>query len=242
MNLAGVDGCRRGWVVARADAALGGLTVELVARLGDLFNEAAAGGDIVAIDIPIGLPETGRRECDGAARIMLGFPRSSSVFSPPSRASLAATGYREACLLNTAACGRMLSQQSYHILPKIREVDALITPDSQRYVREVHPELVFALLAGGGHGLLLSKKTPAGEAERLLLLAPFFPELATKPGTDPIAAIRERLGRRRVARDDIVDALACLVAARRIHADEALVLPAREPERDARGLHMEIVA
>jgi predicted RNase H-like nuclease len=45
-----------------------------------------------------------------------------------------------------------------------------------------------------------------------------------------------------VARDDVVDAAACLVAAYRIARGLALTLPAGEPQIDARGLRMEIVA
>jgi predicted RNase H-like nuclease len=44
-----------------------------------------------------------------------------------------------------------------------------------------------------------------------------------------------------VARDDIVDAVALLVCARRIRAGRARVFPSA-PERDRRGLRMEIVA
>jgi predicted RNase H-like nuclease len=61
------------------------------------------------------------------------------------------------------------------------------------------------------------------------------------PRFDP-AVVRRRLGPSRVARDDIVDAVACLVAARRIHRGEARVLPEGTVPRDARGLGMEIIA
>ena len=43
-------------------------------------------------------------------------------------------------------------------------------------------------------------------------------------------------------RDDVVDAVACLVAAQRIALGKALVLPDSVVEYDARGLRMEIVA
>ncbi len=118
----------------------------------------------------------------------------------------------------------------------------LITPALQHHVREAHPELVFALLSAQQRGLVLSKKTPAGEAERLSLLAQVLPDFLSIEGADPLGAIRARLGRGRVARDDIVDAAACLVAAHRIHTGAARVLPATGPARDACGLCMEIVA
>lgn len=101
-------------------------------------------------------------------------------------------------------------------------------------MREVHPEVTFAVLAGRARGLEHSKKTPAGERERLEILKPFVPAF------DP-EHVRRRLGRGAVAHDDILDAVALLVSARRIHAGRARVFP-RAPERDRRGLRMEIVA
>ncbi len=125
--------------------------------------------------------------------------------------------------------------ECFNILPKIRHVDALMTPARQAFVREVHPELVFALASGRAHGLVEPKRTAAGERVRLRLLR------RAAPHFDP-AAVRARLGPALVARDDVVDAVACLVAARRIAEGQALVLPAGGVERDARGLSMEIVA
>ena len=54
--------------------------------------------EVVAVDIPIGLleePITGGRECDKEARLMLGTPRRSSVFTPPTRAALASATWRQ---------------------------------------------------------------------------------------------------------------------------------------------------
>jgi predicted RNase H-like nuclease len=55
-------------------------------------------------------------------------------------------------------------------------------------------------------------------------------------------AERQSLGRKAVARDDIIDAAACLVAASRCLHGAATVLPSNAVEYDARGLRMEIVA
>jgi predicted RNase H-like nuclease len=104
-----------------------------------------------------------------------------------------------------------------------------------------------------GHGLVHSKRgckachgvVCPGEAERLALLQRYVPTFEPR-------AVHERLLRdvRRqpvqsgpvVARDDVVDAVACLVTAQRIVTGQALTLPARGPQLDARGLRMEIVA
>jgi len=193
---------------------------------------------IVAIDMPIGLldaPRPGGRPCDTAARRELG-PRGSSVFSPPSRAVLGARSFAE-----TRGFG--LSLQAFHLLPKIREVDAALTPARQRTAREVHPELVFRRLAGrpSKH----AKRTPEGLRERLAILR--ADGRSTPPGSrrldvaslDRLRADTPRPEGVTFARDDLVDALALAVAAEDIAAGRSRRRPDR-PARDARGLRMEI--
>src|SRR5262245_19672995 len=231
----GIDGCRGGWLVAASDAALSALRFSVVEDLEPLISGAERDGMLMAIDIPIGLAEGGPRTCDLEARRLLGRPRGSSVFPAPCRPALAATTYRRACGLSRRALGVAMSIECFNIMPKIRQVDALMTPARQAFVREVHPELVFALASGRPHGLVEPKRTAAGERVRLRLLR------RAAPRFDP-AALRARLGRSRIARDDVVDAVACLVAALRIAEGKALVLPAGAVEQDSRGLRMEIVA
>jgi predicted RNase H-like nuclease len=221
-------------VVAASDETLSSLSFSALAGLEPVIARAENGRALVAIDIPIGLSDRGPRACDLEARRRLGRPRASSVFPAPCRAALAATTYRCACRLSRGALGVALSMECFNILPKIRQVDALMTPGRQAFVREVHPELVFALLSGDGHGLVEPKRTAAGERLRLRLLRRVAPRF------DP-AAVRARLGPSRVARDDVIDAVACVVAAGRIARGAALVLPAGPVARDARGLRMEIL-
>jgi predicted RNase H-like nuclease len=235
LELLGVDGCRGGWVIAASDERFSGLSFVVVDALAPVIARAETGGALIAIDIPIGLSDSGPRACDLQARRSLGRPRGSSVFPAPCRAALAATTYRRACGLSRRALGVALSMECFNILPKIRQVDALMTPARQAFVREVHPELVFALLAGNGHGLVEPKRTAAGERLRLRLLRRVAPRF------DP-GAVRTTLGPARVARDDVIDAVACLAAAQRIVQGKALVLPDGTVVRDARGLRMEIVA
>ena len=237
MDLIGIDGCKAGWVLARSDLGLQTLHFSIEPTLGDVLR-AAGENTSIAIDVPIGLADDDARACDHAARRILGAPRSSSVFSAPCRGTLTATSYQDACRLNLDARGRGVTQQLFNILRKIREVDELMTPDLQDRLREAHPEVTFALLAGTGRGLPHPKKTPQGEADRLALLQTFFPVLDRAT----LAAERARLGPAKVARDDLVDAVACLVTAYRIASGQARVLPDGPPQRDARGLRMEIVA
>lgn len=233
-DLIGIDGCRGGWVVAASDPSLSCVSFAVVGDLEPLISPGERGGTVIAIDIPIGLSDSGPRACDLEARRLLGRPRASSVFPAPCRAALAATTYRRACGLSRRALGVALSLECFNILPKIRQVDALMTPARQAFVREVHPELVFALLAGRGRGLVEPKRTADGERVRLRLLRKIVPRF------DPVA-VRARLGLARVARDDVIDAVACLVAAARIAKGEARVVPDGAVFRDAQGLRMEIV-
>ena len=110
---------------------------------------------MIAVDIPIGLPERARhggRAAENAVRPLLG-ARQSSVFSVPSRAALAAADYRDACriALATSQPPRMVSKQLFMIAPKIREVDACLREDGASVARvfEVHPEVAFWRLNGG---------------------------------------------------------------------------------------------
>jgi predicted RNase H-like nuclease len=233
----GIDGCKTGWVVISSDTALGDLDCRIVApdAIDSLLRESDQVGDLIAIDIPIGLAESAPRRCDLAARKLLGGARASSVFPAPCRSTLTATSYAEACDLNQKASGRRISRQNFGILSKIRAIDDALTPDLQRTVRESHPEVVFARLSDEGRGLNSNKKTPEGRSLRQAILRRYLPEFDAEQ-------IRSTLGRSAVALDDVIDAAACLVAAHRIAQGTACVLPCDRSESDQRGLRMEIVA
>jgi predicted RNase H-like nuclease len=137
MTVAGVDGCRAGWVVATE--AEGTLAVEVVGQFSAVLERVAAGAlDAVAVDIPIGLPAAGSRRCDTEARRLIG-PRRSSVFPAPARGLLGARSWAEAA---------GISRQTYGILAKVAEVDAAVSPAAQDRVVEAHPEVSFTHLAG----------------------------------------------------------------------------------------------
>ncbi|HEY8745886.1 MAG TPA: DUF429 domain-containing protein [Chloroflexota bacterium] len=235
-TLIGIDSCRAGWLLATCDGSLRSLRFAITTDLQPVFASLESADAQVAIAIPIGIPDNGARSVDYAARSLLGAPRASSVFPVPCRPTLAATTYEEACAINRRASvdGKAVSQQVFAMLPKIRAVDALLSPALQVRVRECHPEVCFAVLAGKGRGLAHSKKTPEGEAERLALLSRFLPPLQ-------IGAIRATVGAG-ADRDDIVDALACLVTAHRIANGTATTLPRGRVPTDSRGLRMEMLA
>ncbi len=201
MRGTGIDGCPAGWIAVSQGRV----------KVGPLADVLRGAPRPVALDMPLGL-DAGDRPCDKAARALLG-PRRASVFAPPSRAALAAEAWSP---------GLGLSKQCYHLLPRMREVDAWITPARQRRVHEAHPELAFALMAG--RPMRHPKRTPEGRRERMRALGP----LAPKEG--PPAGARW---------DDLLDACALLWSADRLARGEALRLGG---EHDARGLRMEIVA
>ena len=236
--LAGVDGCRAGWIVALTDGCA--FRLRVVARFADLLvlPEQPA---VIAVDIPIGLPERvgrGGRAAECAVRPLLG-ARQSSVFSVPARSALATEDYREACAiaLCTSDPPRKISRQLFMLAAKIREVDACLRSDLSLVGRiyEVHPELAFWRLNANA-ALHEPKKVKGrcyepGLALRRRLLAAEDMPMAVLNGHAPPGA----------APDDVLDALACAAIARRIHSGQARPFP-DPPERDAFGLPMAIWA
>jgi hypothetical protein len=86
---------------------------------------------VIALDMPIGLPERGPRACDLEARRLLGPGRASSVFPAPIRPVLVATSYDDACQIRLQVEGKKLSRQAWVIVPKIREVDDMLRDNSE---------------------------------------------------------------------------------------------------------------
>lgn len=162
----GIDGCRKGWVGVTHDPQPRGY---FGATIADIALAADADGvvDVLAVDMPIGLPRAGVRQADVLARVRIG-ALASSVFPTPVREALVAPTHAEAVLISRATSGRGLSIQSYGLRAKILEVDAFVRASS-RTVIEVHPEVSFALLAG--RSLTTRKSTWAGLEERRTLLA-----------------------------------------------------------------------
>ncbi len=237
-TLYGVDGCKGGWLVSRSvpdGDALGIPSFSVTTDLRHIFEKAIQCQAIAIIDVPIGLCDAGARNCDLAARKILRRPRSSSVFPPPFRRTLQATTYRKACELNCRDGGPKVTQQTFNIMKGIRDVDGLITPKLQNRVREAHPEVTFAQLAGSP--MKFRKRTVPGIVERLAVLAANGVNLTR----ETIQSERLRLGRSLVKPDDIVDAAACLVTAWRVYRKAYVVIP-NSKQVDAEQLRMEIVS
>jgi predicted RNase H-like nuclease len=227
--VAGVDGCRGGWVAVIAgchpqddrpcEVAVVTSVAPLLARIER--GELAA----LAIDMPIGLADSAPRRCDLEARRLLG-RRRSSVFPAPVRATLGAADHAEAGRRSRAASGRSLSIQAFNLLPKVAELDRLLGPQHHDTVVEAHPELAFLRLAGGR--ALPPKRTPEGRARRVELVGPV---LAGVAAVELARTAGAPLG-------DLLDAAALVATARRVVAGTAAVLG--DGERDATGRPMRI--
>jgi len=214
-QIAGVDGCPKGWIAivlkdghfARAEFA--STFAELLSHLAD--------AQVIAVDIPIGLPDGSEpRAADIEARKLLGH-LGPAVFATPPRVVLEAPSYAEANALSKERFGRGISCQSYALRKKIFEVDACAAADDRIY--EVHPEVCFAEMNCGP--LTPSKKSWHGQATRLRLLANAgitIPDDLGGVGTIPP--------------DDIIDAAAAAWSAERIANGKAVCLGV--PSRAAR--------
>ena len=239
----GLDGCRRGWVGVKLDLDRAAPPDVLFFAS---FSDAVAGAGrpaAIAVDMPIGfldVAEPGGRACERVARSLLG-PRRASVFSAPTRAALAhAENYEEALAANRASGDEEvgLSLQSFHLMKKMNEIDAAMSPALQGLVRESHPELAFAEL-NGGRPMRAGKKTAQGRVERVAVLEKAGADYGlTRAVLDPKS--HASLKRRGAARDDLIDAAVVALSAVRMARGSARVVP-DPPPTDSKGLRMEIV-
>lgn len=248
--LAGVDGCPGAWlaVFARPDGVM--LPPRVVKRFADIaFGDERPA--IIAVDMPIGLPErspAGGRLAEREARALLG-DRKSSVFRIPSRRAVEASvapapadareRFFAACAIarETSDDSKGFAKQGFYILDKVAEVDAFLRTHDDHVGRvfESHPELAFVMMNGGAP-LDLPKTvksrahSPGLEMRRRLLM---------RAGIDEsVAAMKAPKG---AGDDDLIDALACLVTARRLFRGEARSYP-QDPPRDEHKLPMAIWA
>jgi predicted RNase H-like nuclease len=215
-----------------------------IAKLSDLFDSVPR-FEIVAIDVPIGLLDSyqvGGRECDRAARMLLGEERGRSVFPAPVRCVLEVLNgppfpvvekHQEACRRSRGSGpqAKGISRQVFHILSKIGEADDLLhgRPELRPVIHEIHPELCFYELAGG-KPMTNGKASRLGKEERRAALGRAFPDLD----------VIEKAGRTQGLHvEDILDAAAACWSADRLAAGLGRSLPEVVPY-DATGLPMAI--
>lgn len=227
MVLLGVDGTAEGWVTAIGTP--DGLSVEMYETFEDLLAEWSP-ADRILVDIPIGLPEGSRRTCDRRASTVLGC-RGISVFYPPCREVVdrrSELDYAEANEIHRRVMDSGLSQQAYHIAPKVRGVDALW--EKALPIRESHPEVCFGAF-DDYRPIAYPKSSQRGQAIRARILDDRLDGWRTV-----YESALEEYPRSAVGRDDLLDALVLLATARY----ESLATLPEDPPADSRGRPMEI--
>ena len=207
VRAAGVDMAGGAWAVA----VLEGLRVADAFRCETFAEALLVDAEAIGVDVPIGIPESGMRPADEAARRFVG-PRASSVFTTPVRRVLEAATYAEARGVATELTGRSISKQAYSLRKRILEVDEYARRDER--VIEVHPEVSFREL---GRRPLGSKHKLDGLIERRGLLEAAGIEV---PEAVP-----------RLAEPDLLDAVIGAWTAGRYARGEALPLPEGHTER-----------
>lgn len=240
----GVDGCRGGWVAACRDGSEN-VTLAVYSSFAALVEDLAP--DVVAVDMPIGLPErigAGGRGPERLVRPLLG-GRQSSVFAIPSRcavyaglsakARLPQERYRQACTVARATSDppRAVSKQAFHLFPKIAEIDRwLRRAGSTVRVIEAHPEVAF--WAMNGDSALPEPKIVSGRAHE--------PGLALRRQLLALAGVPDLhvpLPPRGAGWDDLLDACATLWVAECFIRGTARSFP-DSPPQDGCGLEIAI--
>lgn len=218
----GVDACPDGWLaVELRDGRFA--QARAVTTLRSLLPSAVADGvAVVAVDMPLGLLDTGWRRADTEAAALLGPRKGSSVFRVPPRAVWQEETYDDARRRCRELTGAGLSRQSWGLGSKLREANACLAEPWGDRLFEVHPEVSFRALAGGT-ALLARKKSWAGQMARRSLLA-----------TAGIVLPDDLGAAGRTPPDDVLDAAAAAWTAHRIARGRARPLP-DPPEHDADG-------
>jgi predicted RNase H-like nuclease len=226
-RVVGIDACSAGWVgIALTEQ-------KARAHLADDFETlvAAVQADgllaVVAVDMPIGLPDAGPRRADVLARAVVG-PLWSSVFMTPIRAAMEAPDYVSALAISRAATKAGISRQAFGLRPKLFQVERYVRA-TRLHVVEVHPEVSFATLAGGP--VQARKSTWAGAMLRRRLLAEAGITIPDDLGVAGFGA----------GVDDVLDAAASAWTARRVSRGEARPMP-DPPETFSDGLSCAIWA
>lgn len=203
MSIAGIDGCRKGWLMVKYSDNIYSYGVyeniaELVKDNKDLER--------ILVDMPIGLSSKKMiRTVEKRLRSKLKY-RHASVFNPPCREALNENNYLAAKRKNIEVEAKSISIQSFNISNKIKELDEFLSKNPEKEIIESHPELCFKYLNNGN--VLLSKKSEdIGLSERKNILYHYDERLK-----ELFNLIEQNTLRKDVARDDIADAIClCLV-------------------------------
>lgn len=241
-GVTGFDAAAGGWVAARITKAAT-WELDFIASPNDtkitqgevyvpsMLVEYVTRNKLSLIDMPVGLVGAGQltngqlspqlaMHRESAARRLLrervvnGGRYVASVFSTPVQEAVYAERYEAASKLNMDALGKAISKQTWNLVYRIKQVQAVIrmVPGSIGTLLEAHPETVFRLLHANSDvctDRLTSKRTQQGIDQRLRLLD------ASLPGAQAVfEEAWEDWGKgARVQRDDVVDAMVLALCA-----------------------------
>ena len=163
--VAGCDVAGKVWVVVVLDG--GAFARALTAPTLKAAAAAVPDAEVIAVDIPIGIPEAGTRAADVQARDLAG-ERRASVFMTPVREAIVEPSHALAVDINRRIAGKGISRQAHGLRTRILEAAPVAQRDDRIY--EAHPELSFAALAGG-EPLAAPKVSWDGQHRRRGLLA-----------------------------------------------------------------------
>lgn len=229
-SIAGITPCPAGWLVL--PARLSGVTIVtddpvVLGTLTEVLDYRPT-FDTAVIEVPIGLfdePAAPYRNCDAAAREMIGWPRSVALFAVPSRAVLRAPTFEAAQQLEP-----WINRGDWRRFKWVREAEAEIQPFHQRHWFSAHSDLSYVSL-NGDEPLVSSPYQDDGVAERRELLK------TRMPGVEDVLDRTPPAG---AARVHLVRAAGLLWTARRAHGRAATRLPV-DSDWDSAGLRMELV-
>ena len=173
--------------------------------------EAAGPVTAIGIDIPIHLNDDADRPCDAAARKLIA-PCGSRVFNAPVRDVLSAKTYDEALRISRQRCGKGISKQTWHLVPKIAEAGAWFVGE-RCPVYEVFPEAAFGAMVGC---VIAEPKRSRDGAE-----------IRRRALDEQGVALPARVSG--VGRDDLLDACAVAWSARRLAHGEGACVPDLPP-------------
>lgn len=222
--VAGADVFKGRWVVVvlRGGRFERALVVDDLLQLRSRLDDP----DLLALDIPIGLPGDGAgwpRPADLAARALVARLRPSVFLAPP-RPVYDQPSYDAANALHRRLTGKGLSRQTWALRARILEAEKLVAANPNTI--EVHPEVCFRAIKG--RPLEFAKRTWNGQIERRDLLA--------AQGIELPARLDGPAGK--VPPDDLLDAAAAAWTAWRCTSSrgEALSGPDSEPALSQRGV------
>lgn len=228
----GAHYCGDSWLTVAFDAD-GYDHAAVVDGIGDCWLRYEDVARTVLVDVPVGLPADGVRECDRLARSALG-PQASAVVAPPVPDAVRKRRYGVANRVHERQTGEELSERAFARSDAVAVVRDLLAefPGANGVIAESNPELCYRAFAG--EPLERDRDTAGGYAERMRTLASVDPD-----APPAVQAAAESVAGADVDVLDVLDGMALAYAAHP-GAGERHSLPPTPPTDDD-GNRMELV-